>query len=59
MTEPLDIPAIEWRRVSPKYVVVDVVGYIIFALIVLAPAALVAYFTEQIWVWIGAAALAD
>ena len=58
MTEPLDIPAIEWRRVSPKYVVVDVVGYIIFALIVLAPAAFIAYFTEQLWLWIGAAALA-
>ena len=58
MTEPLDIPAIEWRRVSPKYVVVDVVGYIIFALIVLAPATLIAYFTEEPWVWAAAIALA-
>ncbi|MGV8886386.1 MAG: PH domain-containing protein [Microbacteriaceae bacterium] len=58
MTEPLDIPAIEWRRVSPKYVVVDVVGYIIFALVVLAPAAFIAHFGDVEWLWWAVAVLA-
>lgn len=26
----LDVPGTEWQRVSPKYIVVDVVGYVVF-----------------------------
>ena len=57
MTEPLEIAGIDWRRVSPKYVVVDVIGYIIFAVIVLAPAAFVAWLISQTWAWAAVIAL--
>lgn len=57
MTDRLEIAA-DWRGVSPKYVAVDVVGYTIFALVVLAPAGIAAYFIGQpVW-WGAFAALA-
>jgi membrane protein YdbS with pleckstrin-like domain len=47
-----------WRRVSAKYIVVDVVGYIIFAAFVLGIGSLVAVLTQARWLWIVVAALA-
>ena len=32
----LDLPGTEWRRVSPKYIVVDVVGYVVSGVVVTA-----------------------
>ena len=57
MTEPLEIAGIDWRRVSPKYVVVDVVGYIIFALVVLVPGFFIAGWISQPWAWAALVAL--
>ena len=40
VTERLDLPGIEWRRVSPKYVWVDVVSTAVLALVLLAASCL-------------------
>ena len=40
MTNRLELPDVTWRRVSPKYVAVDVVGALIFAIIIVAAASL-------------------
>ncbi len=48
----------QWRRVSGKYIVVDVVGYVIFAAVVVGVGSLVAVLTQARWLWIVVAALA-
>ena len=58
MTNRLDLPEITWHRVSPRYIVVDVVGGLLFALIVVGAGAAVAYFTGLAWLWIVVAAVA-
>jgi len=57
VTERLELPVAEWHRVSPKYVVVDVVGYIIFAAMILIPASLASYWIGFAWMWAATAAL--
>ncbi|MBX3100582.1 MAG: PH domain-containing protein [Salinibacterium sp.] len=47
----LDIAAAEWRRVSPKYVVVDLVGTLIFALVVVAATSVPAFVTRIVYLW--------
>lgn len=58
MTEHLDLPEIAWRRVSPRYIVVDLVGGLLFGLIVVGAGAVVAYFTGLAWLWAVVAAVA-
>jgi len=58
MTARIDLPEIEWRRVSPRYIVVDVVGYIVFGLIVTAVPTVIAITTGIDWLWFVAAGLA-
>ena len=58
MSERLDLPVTEWKRVSSKYVVVDVVGNLIFAVIVLVPASIVSWLIEQQWAWAATISLA-
>jgi len=57
VTERLELPVAEWHRVSPKYVVVDVVGYIIFAAMILVPASLASFWIGFWWMWAITAAL--
>ena len=57
MTDRLDLPEVTWRRVSPRYIVVDVVGYIVFGLIVTAVPVVIALAAGIDWLWIVAAAL--
>ena len=57
MTERLELPVAEWHRVSPKYVVVDVVGYIIFAAMILVPASIASFWIGFWWMWAITAAL--
>lgn len=45
----IELPAAEWKRVSPKYVVVDVVGNLIAAVIVVAAASVPAFITHNIF----------
>jgi membrane protein YdbS with pleckstrin-like domain len=58
VTERLDLPELTWRRVSPRYIVVDIVGGIVFGLIVVGGASVVAYFIGVAWLWLIVAALA-
>ena len=56
MTERLDLPTtdgrtVEWRRVSPKLVVVDLVGWGAFFLIT-AAASVIFFVVAQLW-WLG------
>ena len=57
MTERLELPVAEWHRVSPKYVVVDVVGYIVFAAMILVPASIASFWIGFWWMWAITAAL--
>jgi membrane protein YdbS with pleckstrin-like domain len=52
VTDRLDLPGIEWRRVSPKYVLVDVVSTAVFAVGLLIVASLPAYFSAVPLWWI-------
>lgn len=54
----IELPAAEWKRVSPKYVVVDVVGNLIAAVIVVAAASVPAFITHNIYWWALPASLA-
>ena len=47
----LEVSDGEWRRVSPKYIVVDLIGAAIFALIVVAAAIVWAVIFQQAWQW--------
>jgi membrane protein YdbS with pleckstrin-like domain len=57
MTERLDVPGIDWRRVSPKYVYVDVVSTIVVAVILLVASSLPAFFSAVVQWWILPAAI--
>jgi uncharacterized protein len=52
VTERLNIPGVDWRRVSPKYVYVDVVSTIVLALILLAATSGPAFFSGVVWLWV-------
>lgn len=46
-----ELPDTQWRRVSPKYVVVDLVGTLITAVIVVAAASMAPFFSGVVWLW--------
>jgi membrane protein YdbS with pleckstrin-like domain len=52
VSERLDLAEVTWRRVSPRYIVVDVVGYIVFGVVVVGAASVAAFFIGQPWPWI-------
>lgn len=52
-SDPFSPPDVEWRRVSPKLIVVRMIGSAIGYLIVAAIITVVAYFVESRWVWAG------
>ncbi len=58
MTKRLEIPNTEWRRVSPRYIVVDLVGTLIFAIIVCVAASLPAILSGNSLLWAIPASLA-
>lgn len=53
----LDLPEVgEWKRVSPKYVMVEIVGTVIFLLIVCAVTGVLWLLLDQVWAaWVGGA----
>lgn len=51
MSTRLELPATEWRRVSPKYVVVDFFGNLVFAVIALVATSVPAFLTGLTWLW--------
>ena len=59
MSEKLELPAVtEWRRVSPKYVVVDIVGLLISAVVSCSATAILPITTQVAWLWALPAAVA-
>jgi len=54
----MELPDTQWRRVSPKYIVVDLVGTLIFAIIVVAGSSVPAFVTRLPWLWALPAAFA-
>jgi len=61
VTERLELPEVtteSWRRVSGRYVIVDVVGQIVAAVIAVAVTSFPAWITEIWWLWILPAAVA-
>jgi len=51
VTDRLELPETEWRRVSPKYVVVDIVGAIITGVILLVATSVPAVLSGISWLW--------
>jgi membrane protein YdbS with pleckstrin-like domain len=54
----LELQQAEWKRVSPKYVVVDLVGNLIFGVIVVGATTIPAFVTHNIFWWALPASLA-
>jgi membrane protein YdbS with pleckstrin-like domain len=52
MTNRLDLPGVTWRRVSPKYVVVDVVGTLVSTVVAVVVASLPAFFSGLVLLWL-------
>ncbi|CAN5455052.1 hypothetical protein BH10ACT7_BH10ACT7_29100 [soil metagenome] len=52
MTPRLELPNTEWRRVSPKYIIVDLVGNVIFAIIALVATSIAPFLTGIVWLWV-------
>jgi membrane protein YdbS with pleckstrin-like domain len=51
VTDRLELPATTWHRVSPKYIVVDVVGAIVTGVILVAATSIPAWLTQIGWLW--------
>ncbi len=51
MSDRLELPGIAWRRVSPKYVAVDVVGTAVFTIAAVIVTSLPAWFSALAWLW--------
>jgi membrane protein YdbS with pleckstrin-like domain len=51
VSERLELPGVSWRRVSPRYVIVDLVGTAITALVFAALASLPALLSGVTWLW--------
>ena len=51
MSTRLELPDTDWRHVSPKYIVIDVVGNLIFAIITLVATSIPAMLTGSVWLW--------
>jgi hypothetical protein len=52
LSDRLELPGITWRRVSPKYVVVDVVGTLVFTIAAVVVTSIPAFFSHVTWLWI-------
>lgn len=52
MTNRLELPEVPWRRVSPKYIVVDMVGAFIFGIIFVAGTSIPAVVSGVTWLWV-------
>lgn len=51
MTETLDLPGTEWRGVSPKYIAVDLIGNVLFAIIVVVATSIAPFVSGVAWLW--------
>lgn len=51
MTNRLELPEVTWRRVSPKYIVVDMVGAFIAGLVLVAGTSIPAFTSGVVLLW--------
>lgn len=51
MTSGIDIPTVTWRRVSPKYVWVDLGGTLIAAIVAVGATSVPAFVSGHTWLW--------
>lgn len=51
MSDRLELPETDWHRVSPKYVVVDVIGSIVTGVILAVATSIPAWLTGIRWLW--------
>jgi len=58
VSERIELPATDWQRVSPKYIVVDVLGTLIFGLVAVAAASIPAWVSGNAFLWTIPASLA-
>lgn len=58
MTSMLEIPGTEWRGVSPRYIVVDLVGTLFFAIVAVGAASIPAILSGNVYLWAIPASLA-
>lgn len=58
VTRSLDLPGFEWRRVSARYIVVELVGTLIAAVMIVGGASIPAVLTGLDWLWTIPASLA-
>ena len=58
MSDRIELPETEWKRVSQKYIVVDVIGSIIGAVVMVGGAAIASYFIGAQWAWAATISLA-
>ena len=58
MSDRIELPATEWKRVSQKYILVDVVGSIIGAIVMVGGASIASYFIGAQWAWAATISLA-
>jgi membrane protein YdbS with pleckstrin-like domain len=54
----LELPDIQWRRVSPKYIVVDLVGTLLTGIVVVGATSIAPAVSRVTWLWVIPAALA-
>jgi membrane protein YdbS with pleckstrin-like domain len=52
VSDRLELPGITWRRVSPKYIVVDVVGTLVFTVFAVVITSLPALLSSVAWLWL-------
>ena len=57
VTDRLNLPGVDWRRVSPKYVYVDVISTIVLALVLLAVSSIPALLSGVVVLWLLPAAI--
>jgi len=48
----LELPDTEWRRVSPKYIVVDLVSTLVFAIIAVVATSIAPFLSGVVWLWV-------
>jgi len=58
VSDRIELPNTEWKRVSQKYIVVDVIGSIIGAVVMVGGASIASYFIGAQWAWAATISLA-
>jgi uncharacterized protein len=58
VSDRIELPATEWKRVSQKYILVDVIGSVIGAVVMVGGASIASYFIGTQWAWAATISLA-